>query len=258
MGKLRRVAEIGDGTFDQMVNKNSQFEKSDLQKAKERKNNFSVVASKTPSKIKEDWQKVSGATRVERKSFNPEDFSSYDTRNQSIRRYETDEEEYETPFDTTITASYNHMFSDPGSELKEMLREAMENRIANEDAKARQLHEKIVKNSEWEKEKELWAQAKNRNIKSHGGINKTAHENVSDNRFGHLDYDEMEARESQYNQMVENMYQRHKSIKDSRLEISKEQRKSQWENDDNIRSQSIQQKANKSKLFNKLAQLSEN
>jgi hypothetical protein len=139
-----------------------------------------------------------------------------------------------------------------------MLREAMENRIANEDAKARQLHEKIVKNSEWEKEKELWAQAKNRNIKSHGGINKTAHENVSDNRFGHLDYDEMEARESQYNQMVENMYQRHKSIKDSRLEISKEQRKSQWENDDNIRSQSIQQKANKSKLFNKLAQLSEN
>lgn len=258
MGKLRRVAEVGDGTFDQMMNKDSSVNKSDLQKAKERKNNFSVVASKNPPKIKEDWNKVGGATRVEQRTFNPQDFSSYDTRNQSIRRYESDQEEFETPFDTTITASYNHLFSDPGSELKEMLRESMEQRIAAEDNNAKRLHEKIMKNSEWERENEMWAQAKNRNIKSHGGINKTAHENVSDNRFGHLDYDAMEGRENQYNQMVENMYQRHKSIKDSRLEVSREQRRSQWENDENIRSQSIQQKANKSKLFNKLAQLSEN
>lgn len=259
MSKLRRVAEVGDGSFEQMVNNNQPFGKTDLQKAKERKNKFSIVASNNTSKIKDDWQKISGATRVEQRSFNLQDFSSYDANRQSVRRYESDEDEYETPFDPTIVASYNHMFSDPGSELKQMLRESMEQKIADEDYKAKRLREKIIENSEWEREAGLWAEAKLRNPKSlKGGITKTAHENVSDNEFGHLNYENIEMRENQYNQMIENMNQRHKSIRDSRLEVNKNEKKSQWDNLENVRSQSMQQKANKSKLFNKLAQLTEN
>jgi hypothetical protein len=57
--------------------------------------------------------------------------------------------------------------------------------------------------------------------------------------------------------MIENMQQRHRSIKDSRLNVTKEERRSQWENNDNIRSSSIQQKMSNSKLFNKLSQIVE-
>ena len=66
----------------------------------------------------------------------------------------------------------------------------------------------------------------------------------------------MQAREIQRQEMLESMQQKHRSIKDSRIDITKEQRQAQWANDNNIRSQSINQKTmQNSKLFNKLSQL---
>lgn len=258
MGKLRRIDEVGDGNFEQIMQKNASIDKSDLQKAKERKKNLSLAASKNPPKIKEDWEKISGSLRVEQKSFNPKDFSPYDTSAKSVRRYASDIKEVDTPFDITTTTSYSHLFSDPGSELKAYLKESMERRIAMEEEKERRLRQKMMENEDWEREREMWAQAKKRNIKANEGFNKVAHENVVDSKFGKIDYDAIEKREEQYKQMIENMYQKHKSIKDSRLEISKEQRRAQWENEENIRSQSIQQKLSKSMLVNKLAELYEN
>lgn len=267
MSKLRRIAEVGDGSYEQMEQQNasSPNTESSLQAAKRRKKKY-VVAGKQQPVVDESqkWQALKGALRVEQKKFDPEDYSSYDTSGRSIRRSHTEMVEDETPYDTTTNIrSAMHMYSDPMQELKESLKEqAVNDALMKGGALAKELRE-LEKTQNWEQEAQLWAQArlKGRNGEnisgsdSRGGIVKTAEENVSASRFGQLDIEAAEQREIERQEREENMRQRHRSIKDSRIDVTKEQKIAQWQNDDNIRSQSIQSKMKNSNLFNKLAEI---
>lgn len=265
MSKLRRIAEVGDGSYEQMMQKYASTTEDDtLDSAKRRKKKFASV-SEQQIKPKNNWEELKGALRVSQKPFDADDYSSYDTSGRSVRRYESDDEEYETTFDPKIsTAMTMHLYDDYSMEnVKQSLAEsAMRDAMRRESAMAHET-KKLEQAQGWDQEQALWAQARLRGRNDEvvssssmkGQITKTANEQISASRFGQQDYDAMEAREIQLNAMNENMLQKHRSIKDSRIDITHEQKESQWANEENIRSQSIQSKMNNSKLFNNLANI---
>lgn len=267
MSKLTRIAEVGDGSYEQMISKNASVQENPLQSAKNRKKRFMQTSAKQPLvNSQNNWEELKSALRVSQKPFDPENYSSYDTSGKSVRRYEMIDEEYETAFDpTTRTAMTMHMYSDPMQEIQEFLKEsALKDAMERESSLTHEIKQ-LQKAQQWDEEANAWAQARlisrnNEKISGSaikGAIIKTSNENVIASNFGQLDTDALQNREMQKHQMIENMKQRHKSIKDSRVNITKEQRQSQWENDENIRSVSIQEKMKNSQLFNKLSQLTE-
>lgn len=264
MSKLRRIAEVGDGTYEQMAQKMASVEENEIDSAKRRKKKYISASRETSIEQKNDWEQLKGALKVSQKSFDPENFSSYDTRGQSIRRYESDEEEYEQTFDPRTASNISlHMYADPMDEIREALaKSAMQDAMWQENRLAKETM-KLEQSQGWDQEQKMWHEArlKGRNGENisasdmKGKLTKISNENVSESRFGQLDYDAMQNRENQLLSMQEKMLTRHKSIKDSRLDVSKEQKRAQWDNNENIRSQSIQTKTNNSQLFNKLAQI---
>lgn len=265
MSKLRRVSEVGDGSYEQMLQKNTQVHEDPIDAANRRKKKFTSVAAKQPQPPENNWESLKGALKVAQKPFDPQSYSSYDTSGRSVRRYESDDDEYDDSYDTRLSAPMSlHMYSDTMMDVKESLsasalRDAMqkESQISHE---IRQLEQA----QQWDSEASAWARARlkgrnNENISSSdmkGGIMKTANENVVASNFGQTDYNAVDDRDLKKHQMIEAMNQKHRSIKDSRIDITKEQKQSQWANDDNVRSQSVHNKTmQNSKLFNKLSQL---
>jgi len=250
MSKLRRIAEVGDGSYEQLVEKNTRVV-DPLQSAKERKNKFASIQEIKIPEI-DNWEEIKGSIKMDRKPFDINSFSSYDVSNISVKRVENGIEEEEDSYDPRIASSL-HLYGDPMEQLGEMLKESMEEEMKRYEQKEMRNMQKIKKAQDWDEEATAWANK--RMSSSRKGIMKTADEETIDSKFGQPDYDLVNKREAQKNQMIENMQQRHRSIKDSRLNITKEERRSQWENNDNIRSASIQQKMSNSKLFNKLSQI---
>lgn len=252
MSKLRRIAEVGDGSYEQLVQKSLEIT-DPLQSAKERKNKFASIQEIKIPEI-DNWEEIKGSIKADRKPFDINSFSSYDVSNISVKRVENDIEEEEDAYDPRVASSL-HLYGDPIGQLGEMLKESMEEEMQRYEQREMRNMQKIKKAQDWDEEASAWANK--RSSSSRRGIMKTADEETVDSKFGQPDYNLVNKRESQKNQMIENMQQRHRSIKDSRLNVTKEERRSQWENNDNIRSQSVQQKMSNSKLFNKLSQIVE-
>ncbi len=267
MSKLRRIAEVGDGSYEQMVNNNKNVHENAIDAAKRRKKAFASIPQNQISSTHNNWEELKGALRVSQKSFDPNDYSSYDTSGRSVKRYETDNDEYIDSYDARASSPMSlHMYSDALLDIKESLKESALRDAMKKESEISHEIKQLQKSQQWDQEANAWAQARLRgrndeNISSsniRGNIVKTANEHTAESRFGQTDYDAMNERDSQKQEMLAAMQQRHRSIKDSRIDITKEQKKSQWENDDNIRSQSINKKTlENSKLFNKLSQIIE-
>ena len=261
MSKLRRIAEVGDGTYEQMAQKYMEQEEP-VSAAKRRKKKFVAAQKAEPPASENNWEELKAALRVPQKSFDPESFSAYDVSRRGVRRAEGEEAEDDTPLDMNTLAGF-HMFDDPQAALEEMLKESMTGQIAVEEGKMEKEIKNLQASQGWDEESLAWAQARLRGrgdepitaSDSKGRIYKTANETEANSEFGQTDYNKLMAHETAKQQRIENMYQRHRSIKDSRVDVTKEDRQAQWANDENIRSQSVQKKMNKSALLENLEKL---
>jgi len=267
MGKLRRIAEVGDGTFEQLMNKQVALE-NDVVKAERRKKKYVSAQKADPQPDTSMWEQLKGALRVDQRGFSPTDvddfneqkYTGYDMHGRSIRRAMDAEPGDESTYDPRTAMGF-HMYDDPTAVIEEMLMEDMQGHVmAEEAAKGREVL-KMEASQGWDEEANAWAQArlKGRNdeaisaSQSRGSIFRTATENVTDSAFGQMNYDNAAAREQRKQEMIEAMKTRHKSI--SRPTATKEERTSQMFNQETIRSQSVQKKMESSKLMNKLSDL---
>ena len=267
MSKLRRVAEVGDGSYEQTLQRNAAVVEEPLQAAQKRKKRYSLAAEKEIPQVNQ-WEQLQNALRVDRKSFSPQskeefdaaNYSPYDTSGRSVRRYESDEAEIDDTFDPVTIAGF-HMYSDPKAQLEEMLKESMVGQITIEEQKLAGELEQYKNAQAWDEEANAWAQKRlaNRNggmnsaSDVRGSITKTANENIAASGFGQTDYDAVEDREIKRQEMIERMKASGRDIK--RASASKPERKAQWENLENARSKTVQGKMRNSSLLDKLAQL---
>lgn len=255
MNKLRRVAEVGDGSYQGSPQQPRETINIPVIGAKRRKKKF---ASKLqPVEVNQGWERVPDTVRYEQKAFMPKtsaDYNNYspaDVSGNSIKRYITQDTYDDTAYDLPYSSS-PHMYGDVKVQIEAMLMESMEEQVMKEK---KELEKKASINAQaWDVELNAWAQ-KRANSSTQGGLKRIANEQEVASPFGQTDIEKLRTAEMKRHQMYQNMQERNAKIQ--RKEASQEERRSQYFNQENIISQSAQNKFKNSKLMEKLSQLAE-